>query len=481
MNSMMKKGAIVALSTVMLVGGATAAFADDNRGNGKNKKNEKFKYGLPPGIAKKVDLHLHFKDVEVEADWALRYIASLASKRVFEGYEDGTFKPGKVINRIEAITAAVRLMGLRDEAESAEEMNSHLNFKDANKIKEKYPWAVGYVAVAAENDLFLETDNAVNPEKEADRLWATTLLVKAMKMEDEAKAKMNVKLDFKDAHQIPAGSVGYIAVAVEEGLIDGYEDGTFRPNRPVTRAELAALLDRTGEQLPEYNNSVVRGTVSAEVDGKVLTIVQDGKKVQYSLHEDAFILRDGKKGSSNDLEVGDEIKFYVNNNLVTYIEVTKEAEEQAPANESLTGTVTSAVYNNELKIEKNGKTSTVKLNSDTRIYRNGDLISSSGLKIGDQVEAFVYNNVAVFVEVTRPVDQNNERFEVEGKFHSLTLNNDGQIATISIMTVQNSQTQLRVYNVDKDVDIVGNASLLEKDRKVELSGKNNVVTLIEIK
>ncbi len=51
-------------------------------------------------------------------------------------------------------------------------------------------------------------------------------------------------------NKIPAGSVGYVEVAIEKGLVDGFEDNTFRPNQPVTRAQLAALLDRTGNQLP---------------------------------------------------------------------------------------------------------------------------------------------------------------------------------------------------------------------------------------
>ncbi len=35
-------------------------------------------------------------------------------------------------------------------------------------------------------------------------LWATTLLVKALKLEAEAKAKMNTTLTFKDAKQNPS-------------------------------------------------------------------------------------------------------------------------------------------------------------------------------------------------------------------------------------------------------------------------------------
>ncbi|NMA52992.1 MAG: S-layer homology domain-containing protein, partial [Peptococcaceae bacterium] len=37
---------------------------------------------------------------------------------------------------------------------------------------------------------------------------------------------------------------GYTAAAAGAGLVKGYEDGSFRPHRPVTREELAVILVR---------------------------------------------------------------------------------------------------------------------------------------------------------------------------------------------------------------------------------------------
>lgn len=35
-----------------------------------------------------------------------------------------------------------------------------------------------------------------------------------------------------------------IVAAKDAGLMNGYPDGTFRPNQPVTRAELAAVIGK---------------------------------------------------------------------------------------------------------------------------------------------------------------------------------------------------------------------------------------------
>lgn len=490
----LKKSTIAVLTVSMLLSGATAAFAD-GKGNDKNKKqdkgysnsqknnNGKNSDWVPPGLRNKVQIHITFDDLKSgEYDWALRYIASLASKKVFEGYDDGTFQPNKPISRIEAITAAVRLMGLRTQAESSEEMNANLNFKDAKQIKEKYPWATGYVSVALENDLFMESDTMVQPEKEASRLWATMLLVKALKLDSEARSKMNTKLSFKDAKDIPAGSVGYVAVAIEKGLIDGYEDNTFRPNRPVTRAELAALLDRTGSQMPEYNNTTVTGTLSAVINNQVLTVEKDGKSQQYALLQDALILRKGVRANVSDLKVGDKVKVYVYNNQVTFVEVTEAVEEQAPISQTFDGTVTAQVNNNNvLTYVSNNQSKTLTVQSDTKIYRHGELVAASMLKVGDQIRVVIHNNQILYIIVTTAVDQNNQYFTIDGKFQSLSINRDGVVDTISITTAVYGGNQTRVYGVSSDVTIIGNPALLQLNRDVQLKGANNVVTSIEIK
>lgn len=35
---------------------------------------------------------------------------------------------------------------------------------------------------------------------------------------------------------------------IARGLMKGYEDGSFRPDKPITRAEIAVILDRLGSQ-----------------------------------------------------------------------------------------------------------------------------------------------------------------------------------------------------------------------------------------
>ncbi|MFB8789277.1 MAG: S-layer homology domain-containing protein [Potamolinea sp.] len=51
------------------------------------------------------------------------------------------------------------------------------------------------------------------------------------------------KINFKDVPQV-FWARPYIEALTERGVINGFPDGTFRPNQPVTRAEFAAQLQK---------------------------------------------------------------------------------------------------------------------------------------------------------------------------------------------------------------------------------------------
>ncbi|MFC5405549.1 S-layer homology domain-containing protein [Cohnella soli] len=418
-QSMLKKTAATTLALTMLVGGTTGLMASAHDKDDKNKSNKK-------------SIRLDFGDLNTkEWKWAYDHVIRLAAQGVFNGYEDGSFKPKSSVSRIEALVAAVRLLGLKDEAEKPENMNAKLNFKDFDQLKKKYGWAVGYVTVALENDLFSENDTSIQPEKAASRLWASVLLVKAMKLEGEAKKKMDSVLPFKDAGDIPAGSVGYVAVALEKNLITGIDapvnkkdrddddrdddhDGdhkhkgnsdssayskVFLPNKPVTRAELATLLDRVDQQLPENGNAqAINGTITA-INGNTLTVKKaDNTSVNVIADANVFIFR---------------------------------KEVKSPL---------------------------------------------SSLQVGDQALVRTFEGKAVFIEVTKTVETPVFTLNDAGKISNITLNAQGKIATLTIVKMVNGTQQTTIYNVDAvNLKVTGNNGILSTDLNVVVRGNNGVI------
>ncbi|MCR2802539.1 S-layer homology domain-containing protein [Paenibacillus soyae] len=412
-----RKTAISAMALIMLTTGATAAFAD-GKGNGRGDDYKKGNGWHDDDRDRdrddddddkddddEITVRWNFEDEE-QLEWALEYVMRLAAKGVFTGYEDGTFKPKQKISRIETLTAAVRLMGLREQAESAAEMSTELQFKDADKLEKKYPWAVGYVAVALENDLFAETESEIKPEENATRLWSTILLIKALKLEDEAKKLNNEKLDFKDANQIPAGSVGYVKLALDKGIITGYVDKhgnkTFRPNQPVTRAELAALLDRTDGEMPDHDAQAITGTLKAAPANGQLTVVKaDNTELALAIDPTVFIFRDGKKAAVSDLQAGDKLFVRTYQNKIVFIEVTEKAPVSTAFTE--TGKVNTLTFNAQAKLatisitkEVNSQTTVLIYNVDPNVTIVGDVTK---LTANQAVEVKGENNIVKTITI----------------------------------------------------------------------------------
>jgi len=365
-GSAWRKTAVAVLAVSMLAGSATGiASAKNNKGHDNGNKGNNGKI--------EAKYNFNFKDLDEDQwKWAYAHIIRLVSQGVFKGYDDGSFKPQNNISRIETIVAAVRLLGLEAEAQKPENMNANLNFKDFDQLKKKYPQATGYVAVALKNDLFGENEDTVQPEKPATRLWASVLLVKGMKLEAEARARMNVDLPFKDEDAIPAGSVGYVAIAVEKGIIAGYTDKTFQPNKPVTRAELASILDRLGVQLPDQgnqdqDNKPVTGTITVSANNTITVLKSDNTAVSIPLDAGVFIFRNEVKSTASALKPGDQVLVRTYQGKAVFIEVTKMAQENVAFADS--GKINTITFNEQGKIatiaidhDVNGSNSTVAYN-----------------------------------------------------------------------------------------------------------------------
>ncbi len=73
-------------------------------------------------------------------------------------------------------------------------------------------------------------------------------LMNALKPEGEGAA-----LTFTDTAKISAWSRQAIAQAVQAGIIKGYDDGTFRPDAKITRAEMTSMIAKALKLTIEEN------------------------------------------------------------------------------------------------------------------------------------------------------------------------------------------------------------------------------------
>ena len=282
-------------------------------------------------------LQIEFPDLQ-QAPWAEADIRLLTIRGVLGGFPDGTFRPNAPIKKIEALVMAVRTLGLEWEAKELETKQDSQFFVLEGQALE---WAKGYLSAAYRNGLISGYLQELNWYEPADRAWMATLMVRMIRMEDEAK-QSTYPLYFSDRHQILPNQQGYIQVMQRQGLMSGYPDNTFRPKAAMTRAELAVMFNNyfdkymTDYTLREYTYGTIEQFNSNT--GKILIRTRDKGLEQFHVHKRAPIfykpitgtMNQLEKRSYNQLQQGQQIDFIVNEGQLVFITIQSDGYVQQP-------------------------------------------------------------------------------------------------------------------------------------------------------
>jgi hypothetical protein len=165
--------------------------------------------------------------------WACGAIESLAGQGIVSGYPDGTFKPGNPITRAE-------FCAIMDKVLKLQAGNSAVTgFDDVSQDNWFYQ--------AVESSVYAGIakgygNGAFRPDANITREELACVLVNALGQQNEAMADMNAKTSFTDDISISWWARGFVVVAVKDGLLKGYPDGSFRPQGDATRAEACAMI-----------------------------------------------------------------------------------------------------------------------------------------------------------------------------------------------------------------------------------------------
>ncbi|BAU26732.1 S-layer family protein [Aneurinibacillus soli] len=164
---------------------------------------------------------------DIQGHWAQSHIQQLVQSGAVSGYPDGTFKPNKTITRAEFVAMVVKAFGLQPKE------NMDIAFTDT-----KNHWAKAAIETAYANGIIngynattFGADDTITREQMA------VILTNIKKNGTEGK-----QLSFKDATSISAWAQKAVSRAVEEGIIMGYPDQTFKPNKTATRAEAVTMI-----------------------------------------------------------------------------------------------------------------------------------------------------------------------------------------------------------------------------------------------
>ena len=194
--------------------------------------NPQFLQAIPTPLInnKTSEILAKFSDMTV-SHWASPYIAVIVEKHVFNGYEDGEFKPEQGITREEVAVSLVRALGLQARLGNT----TQTSFADNSEIGE---WAEASVALLVEMGLLNGyQDDTFRPQNVITREEFAVIVSRAV-----TKPAASTELTFSDKASISVWAEEGIKKTYAAGIVKGYDDNTFRPKNNVTRAEVATML-----------------------------------------------------------------------------------------------------------------------------------------------------------------------------------------------------------------------------------------------
>lgn len=168
--------------------------------------------------------------------WAFDYIMEMVNREVLSGYPNGYFYPDNTITRAEFS----KIMCVAS--------NITVNKVNSTTYKDVKPtdWYASYVEAGKHylSGYISDGEKYYLPEQNALREDIAVALVKLKGYDTSIYDESVLKAMFTDYKSISEDARKYVSVAVENGLISGYDDNTFRGQNTVTRAEAATLLWR---------------------------------------------------------------------------------------------------------------------------------------------------------------------------------------------------------------------------------------------
>lgn len=199
--------------TLLLILGLTVfpVFAEEDDGSWDGWNDNGWYDDIPEEETKPDEVV--FPDVQPDL-WYYKDVMALYDARVIDGFKDGTFQPESTVTTGQALKMILLAAGYGE----PERVASH--------------WARGYLNLALDEGI-LERGEITDLDVTIRRSLVAKIAANALGLERQSQE--NHFVDTTD---------DYTQALYEAGIVNGYKDGTYLPDRTLTRAELSAIVRR---------------------------------------------------------------------------------------------------------------------------------------------------------------------------------------------------------------------------------------------
>ena len=176
---------------------------------------------------------ISFSDLS-SSHWAYNNIMKLAEDGIINGYENGTYQPERSVSRGEFLKLVMTaLYGGEDYFKTNQFQFGH--------------WATPYAIEAAVQGYLMSGTSVDNLNEAITRLEMVNILAKVCIQNNIKRSQEINSIAFSDIENLDESSKLYIDYVTRNALINGYTDGTFKPQKNITRAEIATVMVRFQE------------------------------------------------------------------------------------------------------------------------------------------------------------------------------------------------------------------------------------------
>lgn len=194
------------------------------------------------------------------ASWMDPYLNQMQEWGVMKGDANGELNGERAITRAEFVAMLNRAFGYQEMgANPFTDVPNNAWYADDIRIAYKAGYFQGSSATTA------------SPNALVTREQAVALVGRSLRL----KNKPGSTQDYQDGKRISTWSRGIVSQATDMGIINGYADGTFRPQEPITRGQAASVLSRAIGTLVnrsgEQNVGNVYGNLTITAPGVTLS------------------------------------------------------------------------------------------------------------------------------------------------------------------------------------------------------------------
>lgn len=183
-----------------------------------------------PAFAETTNSGCQHPFTDLNGHWGAEAICELYNDGIVNGYSEKTFSPNSQITRAEFVKILVSSLGYNVYAVQS------AAFTDLSTDD----WHYAVVSFAHSKGLVSGySDGSFHPDSSITRAEAVELLVNASGIASADTSNLNHQFYDVTANDWFATS---LAVALENHIVQGYGDGSFRPSNSITRAEACEML-----------------------------------------------------------------------------------------------------------------------------------------------------------------------------------------------------------------------------------------------